>query len=451
MFTSDFKDIFKVDKFLIVLVCVQLVFFIYKIIQNDYLTLIDSEEYYILAENILNRFNFYIGDLTAPIQPELYTKRPPLYAIFIIISSGFLSSKALILGLQGLLSIFNILTVKFIFEKHFGKTNTVLLFLFTFSFLNQFIYSNFIMSEIFLQFLIVLSFYTLYKLFEKRSLKILISFQILIILLFLTKPIFYLFVIPNILLTYLLSKRTKIKFGTSTALIPILAIFLYCHWNYQRTGSYNFSSIQQINLVDYNLKYFHMNAYGSTYANDTNRSIKEKAAAEENYPKRLKTMNSMAINYLKQDFISYAIFHAKGIVRIFIDPGRFDMVQFFGFTSDIKNETGLLQAINESGLKGAFHYLKTQPLLIIICFNLVLIFNLLKFLGFIWFLIKKLKETSLIYWIMIGFICYIAGLTGPLGASRFLVPIVPLYLFISLYGLSDLLVKLKSFTGLKHP
>ncbi|WP_299520932.1 hypothetical protein [Winogradskyella sp.] len=162
-------------------------------------------------------------------------------------------------------------------------------------------------------------------------------------------------------------------------------------------------------------------------------------------------MTSTAINHIKKDLLSYLVFHAKGAVRIFIDPGRFDMVNFFKLNSDVKNEVGLLKQINEGGLKSAIDYLKTQPLLIIICFNLVLLFNLIKFLGFLWFLIRKLKQSKLIIWIIFGFILYIAGLTGPLGASRFIIPVLPLYLFISLYGISDFISTTKSFIGLKRP
>ncbi len=449
--SSDLKEIFKIDKFLIALTSVQLFFLIYRIIQNNYLVLIDSVEYFNLAKNILNNFEFHIGGPNSTIEPESYTKRPPLYAVFITIFSGFLNSKALVICIQSLLSISSILIIKSIFKAYFGNINNVLLFLFTFSFLNQFIYSNFIMSEIFLQFLIVISMYVLNKLLNKKSLKYLLYYQILVILLFLTKPVFYLYVIPNILLTYLLCKRINLKFGTIYASIPLLVVFLYCQWNYNRTGSYNFSSIQQINLVNYNLKYFHTNKYGTTYANNINTRIREEAQEINNYSKRLDYMTSTAINHIKKDLLSYLVFHAKGAVRIFIDPGRFDMVNFFKLNSDVKNEVGLLKQINEGGLKSAIDYLKTQPLLIIICFNLVLLFNLIKFLGFLWFLIRKLKQSKLIIWIIFGFILYIAGLTGPLGASRFIIPVLPLYLFISLYGISDFISTTKSFIGLKRP
>ena len=121
------------------------------------------------------------------------------------------------------------------------------------------------------------------------------------------------------------------------------------------------------------------------------------------------------------------------------------MANFFNLDSGKDNEVGLLKQLNENGLNGAIQYLKNQPLLILIGFSMVLLFNLIKLFGFIWFLIKQLRTAKLVLWVMLGLICYIAILTGPLGASRFMVPILPLYLFISLYGISDFVKKKKLF------
>nr|WP_281397749.1 glycosyltransferase family 39 protein [Winogradskyella flava] len=424
-------------------------FLVYKIFQNNYFVLRDSSEYFNLAKNIISDFQFYSGDLSESINPEFYTKRPPLYSLFIILATGFLNSKISILCIQSVLSVSSILITKSIFESYFGKANSLVLFLFIISSLNQFIYSNLLMSEIFLQFLIVITIYVLHKFLTKKSSKYLIFYQILVALLFLAKPVFYLFVFPNIVITYYISRRINYKRGVIYSIIPLLALFLYCQWNFKRTGAYNFSSIQQYNIVNYNLRYFHTNKYGPEYAQSINNLIKQESRKINNYPERLDYLNNTSIDYIKKDFFHYSIFHIKGVFRIFIDPGRFDMSNFFGLNSE-KEEVGLLKHLNESGIKGGLNYLKTQPVLIIICFNLVLLFNILKFLGFGYFLATKLRHSKLIFWIILILILYVAFLTGPLGASRFMVPILSLYLFIALYGLSDFIKMTKLFIESKR-
>ncbi len=301
------------------------------------------------------------------------------------------------------------------------------------------------MSEIFVQFLITLTIYSIHLLLKHNKLKHLLYYQILIILLLLTKPVFYLFVIPNILLTYLICRRIKSKLGIFYSIIPILTVLLYCQWNYERTSSYSFSSIQHTNLRDYNLRYFHTNKYGAEYAENIKDSIINKAKGINGYNNKIKFINSTSLNYLKKDAASYTLFHLIGSLKMLVDPGRFDLSIYFNFDPNKINNVGLLKHYNEGGTRGALKFLKSQPLLIIVLFNFILLINLFKFLGFLWFLIKHLKKASLIIWVMLIFIGYIVGLTGPIGASRFLIPILPLYLFLSLYGLSNLLVTIKNY------
>jgi len=440
-----FKKNLLNNKFLIFLIVTHLLYFIYRIISNNYLIIPDAEEYFTLAKNIFNHSEFYCDELTININPELFTKRPPLYSLFIILSSFLLKSKISILFFQGVLSITSISIVKRIFESHYGKPNRLFLYVLIFSSVSQFIYTNMIMSEIFIQFLIVITIYFVNRLLKTKELKYLLFYQILIILLLLTKPIFYLFIIPNILITYLICRHTNYRSGVLTSLVPILVVMLYCQWNYDRTGSYNYSSIQHINLRDYNLKYFQTYKYGAKYSDSINKSIINNARSIKKYPSKLKYIQSTSLNYIKQDAKSYLFFHLAGIPKFFIDPGRFDLFIYFNLDSNKRSEVGFLKHLNEGGIKGAFGFLKTQPLMIIVLFNLILIINLVKFLGFLWFLIKLLKRAPFIFWIILIFVGYISGITGPLGAARFMIPILPLYLFLALYGIGDLLNTLKIY------
>jgi hypothetical protein len=204
-------------------------------------------------------------------------------------------------------------------------------------------------------------------------------------------------------------------------------------WNANRTGAFEFSSIQNLALKNYNLKYFHTYKYGETYALKINNSINTEAEKTNSYKERQDLVKSLSIDYIKKDWISYSWFHLIGSVRMFFDPGRFDLFNFFNFKKE--NKIGFLYEINNGGIQGAYNFLKKQPLLILILLPVIFIFNLIKIYGFLIFWIKNYKSTSPTLWFVLLIIIYISILTGPGGASRFLVPVIPIYCMIASLGI----------------
>ena len=257
-------------------------------------------------------------------------------------------------------------------------------------------------------------------------------FQITIVFLFLTKPIFYLFVIPNVLLSVWFVKFIKRAYLFS--LIPVIVCLIYMNWNDQRTGNFEFSSIQNINLKNYNLYYFHVSKYGEEYAHNINTEITEMANNKASYALKQKFINERCFYYLTKDWDAYILKHIIGSFRMFIDPGRFDIYNYFEFKNN--SETGFLKHLNENGFIGAIEYFKKQPLLILIAIPVILIFNLFKIIGFILFWIKNYNKTPAVFWFMLFIIAYFFALTGIIGAARFLVPILPIYLLFATLGYS---------------
>ncbi len=433
------------DRFLLLISIPHLIFFGYKLIFGSYFVAVDSIEYMQMAENIYQHFSFYIGDLSIPINPEFYTKRPPLYSIFILIASLFLHSKALVLILQNILSIASICITKRMFEQHYGQTNKWVTYAFTLTSMSNFIYANLLMSEILFQFLVTLLMYCAHQLLTHHKRTTLISYQTVFILLLLTKPVFYLLALPNLILTYLFARKTNIRFGTLTAILPLLAIIFYVNWNHQRTGSYDYSSIQHINLRDYNLNYFHTYKYGAEHAREINVAIKTQGAAQSTYAEKVQITKQVALDHMLKDWTSFIPFHTIGMLKFFIDPGRYDFFSFFQEQPKRMSEVGFLRHLNEGGITGALHFLGTQPLFIIALLFITLIFNSCKFFGFVWFWLYNYKTASFTHWIMGLLILYMAVITGPLGAARFVIPILPLYLFFAIYGFSHAYQKFKRY------
>lgn len=114
---------------ILTLIITHLIFFLIKISLGNYF-LVDSYEYLQLSENILTHFEFYSYDLNAEIDYASYTKRPPLYAIFILITSFLLQSTVLTLIVQNILSVFSILIALKIFESYYSGLNKPLFLIF---------------------------------------------------------------------------------------------------------------------------------------------------------------------------------------------------------------------------------------------------------------------------------------------------------------------------------
>ena len=421
----------KKHQLVLTIIVIHCLFFTTKIVLGNFF-LEDSFEYYHLANNIKNSFEFYSADINSAIQFENYTKRPPIYGLFVLIFSFFLNSTISVLIFQNILSIASIFICLRLFENYYKNINKKLLLVLITSSISQFIYANYLMSEMFFQFLIVLLCYFFHQIVTKKTIYQLVFFQIIIILLFLTKPVFYLFIVPNIFLCIWFTKHIKQAYLFS--LIPIIVCVLYMNWNHSRTGSYEFSSIQNINLKNYNLYYFNLNKYGEAYAKKVDAKVLVLANAKRSYAERQNEIKNQSTGYIKKDWFSYSIMHIKGSFRMFLDPGRFDLYNFFEFKNN--TEVGFLHHLNKNGAFGALEYFKQQPLLILLVIPIILLFNILKLIGFARFWVNNHKTTPMVFWFMLLVIIYITTLTGLIGSSRFLVPILPIYILFATLGLS---------------
>ena len=407
-----------------------MLFFLIKINLGDFYTA-DSKGYLYLAENIKDSFTFYSADLNLNIRFSEYTKRPPLYGIFVLLFSLALKSQVILIFIQNILSISSILLSYKLLDEHFIKSNRWIYFILVLGSMTPLIYSNLIMSEVLFQFLMVLLIFTIFKIIKNKSWKYLILFQLIIILLYLTKPVFYLFVFPNLLLGLWFSKSIENAFWSG--LIPIVSLLLFMVWNQSRTGHFEFSSIQTINLVDYNFYFFHMNLYGEDTALASRRNIDELALQRETYKEQQKERTRLAVNEIKKELPKYVIFHLKGCLRMFFDPGRYDIYKFFQFENS--DQVGFLRYLNKDGISGATEFYKSQPLLIVILLPIILLLNVIKFVGFVKFVISVKFYANPHIWFPLLLICYIVGLSGPIGSARFMLPILPFYCFFAMQGL----------------
>jgi hypothetical protein len=130
------------------------------------------------------------------------------------------------------------------------------------------------------------------------------------------------------------------------------------------------------------------------------------------------------------------------MVTLLLDPGRFDLSAFWGAD---EATPGLLGELRGGGLAGLGAALRRQPLALLLALAVVALANLLR-------LALVLRGLAVAppgeqpagwlqlawpagRWVAVGLLAYVALLTGPLGAARFLVPLWPLWLALALRGL----------------
>ncbi len=420
--------------FIVSVLTLHLFYFLWQVIHGNYL-LSDSFEYLMAASNIREEFLLYCGDLEKVVNYDLFTKRPPVYPLFLAacqwISSGFV----FVTIVQNALSIFSLLLVRSIFIQLGYSTKYDLLFVFLLIFSPaQYIYANMIMSETLLQFLIIIAFWSFTK-FIKSGLYIYsIAYGVAIFLCLLTKPVFTYFIYVNLLFfIWLAIKRSSFK-PILVSLIPLLFLLGYQYRNYNATGVFETSSIARINLLDYNTRHFLINTVGYDESDSIISDIKERAKQTLNYKQEAAFIESEAIGIISRIPLSYALFHLKGIFGFFLDPGRFDMVNFFN--PDFEKGSGLLLQLNKYGLLSAVKYLFGHSFLLVAALfavGLAKLFKLILFLPAAF----RLNKSSLSKGFVALLIVYTAVLTGPLGASRFFMPLEPLYLGFVLLFVSE--------------
>lgn len=419
--------------FLTSIVFLHICFFIWQIFHGNY-CLTDSFEYLKAAANLKSDFLLYCGDLNKPLIPELLTRRPPIYPLFLAACQLISSSMVVVIVIQNVLSIAGIYLVRQIFlnygyKEKYDKLFIVLL-LFTPA---QFIYANMIMSDTLFQFFIILMVWFFIKFMNERRYFYGLLYSIVLALIVLTKPVIVYFIFANVILFIWISfKRASLK-PLLLSLIPLILLFTYQYRNYRQTGVFEVSSLVTTNLVYYNAYYFLVYTEGLQKADSTIAYIDNVSKQRKTYKDDVVFKKQQVISIIKKRPLSYAIFHTKGIAGFFLDPGRYDLVSFFNPSA--KKTNGLLYHINQDGLKGALLFLLKHSFVLLISLAAVFASNLFKFYCFIRFLFQR-NISKYAKGFIVFMIFYVAFLTGPLGVARYIMPLTPLYIGCGLLFLS---------------
>ena len=297
----------------------------------------------------------------------------------------------------------------------------------------QFIYANAVMSEIVLQ-SVVVSFGVLSLLFIKtRKKRYYAGAAGMVVLGLLLKPVFYPLAAIVAGLGVVLAGGQRRASLALMGLVPLAVVGLYMGWNEKRTGYFHFSSITEINLLHYNAAGVVRQLEGPVAEEKWVNTVLRDANAQSNFSARQRLIQARAGAMLWAHPVVYAQQQLQGMAAFFLDPGRFDISQFLGLAPPTGG--GLLAHARAGTLLRAVISL---PLILLGWLAIVLLANVGRLVlaarGF-WRLRKSGPMLRYGRWVAVGLLLYVAVLTGPLGAARFLVPVWPLLLGLALVGL----------------
>lgn len=388
----------------------------------------DSREYLYAADNLLNHQTFYAWNLNHAFNPDWLSKRPPLYplilALFRLISAGSETLFLLLLySAQNAISIVSLRMGLQILKASGSKPEPWKIWLYVSLSCAQFIYANMVMCEIWLQFCLT-AFVWLFVQRPSYARKWLMA-ALLLTAGTALKPVL-MFACLLFPLFYLIMQKKQFRAGAfALCLIPALFVAGVSAWNQKRSGYFHYSSISGINLLHYNTYSLLINRYGSRYADSTVDDIKTRARLLKDYAAGQTLIKRESSAIILKHLPQYALLHIRGMLLCLLDPGKFDITQFFG----LPHISNMLYETNKPGLKDklALYFSGVVGVLlgILIHFHLLRLFLLLRFLFSGRF---PLALRAGLLFIPL----YVVFLTGPIGASRFLMPLIPLLMAMCL-------------------
>jgi hypothetical protein len=413
----------------------------------------DSDRYVEVARNLSQHGELYARPwpATPPSGQAVqeFTIRPPGYPMLILALGGAAGWPVVVLLLQNLLSLLALATVlqNWARSRRYwpGPWEWACALALTLSFPAQLIYANALMSEVPLQAVVLLGAGLGARAWQTGRRRYWAGAAVAAAMALLLKPVFF----PFALLfgggaTWQAWQRKRPVLGLLGA-VPLLVAGLYMGWNGQRTGYVHFSSITDINLLHYNAAGVVRQTAGPAAEEAWVAAVLRRANAQPTFAARQHVIQAEARAVLWRHPLRYAAQHALGMATLLLDPGRFDLSSFTGQNAS----AGLLSQLRSGGLRGMGLVLSQQPLGLLLALVGVGMANLLRLGLALRGLVRRggvgpnaggwlRLHTPAGRWAAVLLLTYVALLTGPLGAARFLVPVWPLLLALALRGLPEL-------------
>lgn len=400
---------------------------------------VDTGRYIQAAENLWQYGQLYARPwpMTAPSGQAVqeFTIRPIGYPLAIIGLGGTGEYPIMLLVAQNLLSLLNLgLVLRWWARWACPKSRQwALAVAAVLTFPAQLIYANAVMSEMLLQTAVLGIAISAMAFINSPRLRYCICGVIAMIVAFLLKPVFYPLALGVAILALVAGWRYRRPVVAAMGCLPVLVVGLYMLWNRLRTGYFHFSSIAEINLLQYNAAGVLRQIAGPEVEEKWVTQVIDHANTAPDFATRQRFIQAEASAMLTAHLGLYVRQHLLGMVALFLDPGRFDLSHLLGWPPPAGG--GLLTQARQGRLWQAATSLPWGQLGLL---GVIMLANAARLgLAVRGFRRMQYGSASTRYgrWVAVGLLLYVAGLTGPLGATRFLVPVWPLLLALALAGL----------------
>jgi hypothetical protein len=386
-------------------------------VSSENFYLFDSYEYLDVANNVQQLLFLEQGENFSS-----FAKRPPVYPIFLSLFLSF--HPVIIMAVQSVIGCFSVL-ILFRILNDFGikLDNWFLGFLLLTP--SVFIYTQLFMSEWLIFFLLSQLFFLLTR--KQFSAKNFALVQLITLALAFTKPVFYPLIYLNFLFfgIYFIKKR---RFSL-WLFIPILVLQSYLNLNEKISGYRYFSTIENINLISYNLYYFKSATQSPEVAEVWIDSIYTPQYAALSIKQQNDYLKNIAYAEIKNAPFSYGFYHIATAIRGIFDPGRFDLMTFF---KKEDGKQGFLEIFN--GMKSIDELFKDKLSYVYLLLIPIGVVNCVKLFYATSFVLTQKLDVRL-YYLIVTLLAYIL-LTGPVNSSRYMMPLQGIIIVFALLGIN---------------
>ena len=398
-------------------------------------TISDSRDYLHQAENLEAGGFWYAGDVGAPVDARLFSRRPPGYALFLVVLRVVSEHPLWIAFWQ---SLFGVATWALLWKalvRMGGPPRWGVLALGLALAPAVLFYAQMVMSDVLFAFVLVAAFERFVAFVGGGRLRDLVFYNALLALGLLVKPVLLYFWLFNVPLTaYALWARgargQRLWPTALTLLLPLTAVGLGLV-NQTQTGVFEVSSIQTENLLEQNAGRL-LSRTGETGVLE---AAEARSDAMESYPERARFQAAAAREIILARPVAYAALHLQGVVNFFLDPGRFDLQVFFALPPP--EGPGLMARYSAEGWGGVLRGLAALPPFQTLVLVLLLVWNALVLAAFTWWVLRGAapRPVRLAALVLVG---YCALVTGPVGAARYRLAVYPLMLLAAPFALDRL-------------
>ncbi|MBC7388473.1 MAG: hypothetical protein H7329_04620 [Opitutaceae bacterium] len=415
---------------MIALFAIHIVYFAFGWVSEGICTQ-DSDEYLQTAVNLKYHFEAYNRDWTNPRLPFFYALRPPFYGIIIFICKAISNSDYFILFVQNLMS-FTIwlltLHLSRLLKLPFKVEIPIILCLILIP--SQMIMVNSLMADVTFELLLLLCLVSIVYYVKTKNPAFIFWYNLALTLAVLTKPVLVYLWVPNVLFSLYLFSRKKSYLTLVSCLLMPCAILVWCIRNEHKTGYFHYSSVKIQGILELNAGAVLARIHGDEEGEKIRDNIAKESEKIKSYPQRCDYIVNQSVMIIRENPLTYAYCHLKGMLNLMLATGRSDTRVFFQNVAD-EYEISLVREIENKGLLGGilfyFSHVPAYSVFLLVfgsCFNIILLLSTFIFALY-------LRRGDVIQLFICFIIFYYIFISGPGGYARYKISILP-YLVLTL-------------------